>query len=267
MIDKTQPAGQQRIDALIPAGGRIYGAFAQRTGTGIKALIRLGGETLLAKAISTLRQTEAIGNIAVVGPPSVLAEAQHAGLRIAERGSGHENVLAGLRSLREHVGSERVCVLSSDLPFISPAALTAFLSRCPDNEDITAAVVSKRAFETRFPSAPAVFVPLRGGAVTLGCAFVVKPDPVIRNEMYLQRAFTARKSQWAMARLAGGSIAARFAVRRLSHHHLAARASRVLRCSCGAAVEAPAELAFDIDEEADYLYAARSISGEPQRHD
>ena len=56
------------MDAILPAGGRIEGEFARVAGTEIKALIRFQNESLLQRAIETLKSTEGIHRIVVIGP-------------------------------------------------------------------------------------------------------------------------------------------------------------------------------------------------------
>ena len=45
------------IDVILPAGGRISGEFAAETGVGVKALIEIGGRTVLQRTIDALRAT------------------------------------------------------------------------------------------------------------------------------------------------------------------------------------------------------------------
>ena len=97
---KTPP---EQFDVILPAGGRITGEFAQMAGVEIKALIDFDGETILRRTIHTLRATDRVGRIVVIGPQAALNEAQKAGANglIIEGESGPDNILRGVRWLQE----------------------------------------------------------------------------------------------------------------------------------------------------------------------
>src|SRR5258706_4161042 len=92
----------EMVDAVLPAGGRISGAFAQTTGVEIKALIALEGQTILRRTIAALRACGRIGRIVVIGPEEALREAREAGADATpeEGASGPENYLRGLELLQ-----------------------------------------------------------------------------------------------------------------------------------------------------------------------
>ncbi|HZT43769.1 MAG TPA: nucleotidyltransferase family protein, partial [Chthonomonadaceae bacterium] len=193
----------ERIDAVLPAGGRISGAFAREAGAEIKALIRLEGRTLLRRMIEALRATGRIGRIVVIGPEEALIEAQACGAdaAISEGATGPENIYRGLEWLRaqEPAPPSRVLILTTDLPFITPEAIIAFLDSCSPDADIAIPIVTREAFEARFPGTESIYTHLRDGAFTLGCAFLVSLETVLRCRPQVEGAFQARKSQWQMA--------------------------------------------------------------------
>jgi len=255
------------IDAILPAGGRISGAFAEEAGAEVKALIQLGGRTLLERTIETLRVTGRVGRIIVIGPadvgdhPAVGA----ADAVLAEGASGPENVLKGLECLREAGGGDcpdRALVITTDLPFLTPAAVTGYLDACPADADICAPLVSRDAFEARFPGSPLVYVRLREGEFTMGCAFLLNARVMIANQGLFERAFAARKSQMAMALLLGLPFVARFLTRRLTVGQIEERCRRLLGCTAAAIRDSAPELAFDIDLPEEYRYAADHLTDE-----
>ena len=93
----------EKFDVILPAGGRITGEFAQQAGVDIKALIDFYGETILRRTIHTLRATDRVGRIVVIGPQPTLNEALKAGANglIIEGESGPDNILRGLQWLRQ----------------------------------------------------------------------------------------------------------------------------------------------------------------------
>ena len=280
--DNTNAASKalrERFDVILPAGGRITGEFAQMAGVDIKALIAFEGKTILRRTIETLRKTGRIRRIVVIGPPAALDEARIAGADglLTEGASGPDNILAGLKwveqttaqaedstpsaerdgtpSAAKEAGSKRVLIVTTDLPFLTAPTLTAFLDACPPDADVALPVMTQQAFEARFPGTQNEYVRLADGHFTMGCAFVLNPETLLRNEGHLRALFDARKSQWQMVRLIGIGTGLRFAAGRLSVAHLEARASRIARCKGRAILGMPPELAYDIDLPAEYLYA------------
>ena len=261
------------VDVVLPAGGRIRSDFAADVGTEVKALIRLGGRTVLERTIEALRGTGRVGRVVVVGPDAVreAAAAGRADVVLPEGRSGPENLFRGLGWLREADGAgdparRRVLLVPTDLPFLTPEAIAGFLDGCPEDADIVLPVIERAAFEARFPGSANTYVALRDGAWTLGCAFLVDPEALERNRLSLDRAFEARKSQWAMARLLGPRFVVRFLLKRLVVTDIERRCEEILHCRAAALRGCSADLAFDIDAHTDYRYAAERLTATPPPH-
>jgi CTP:molybdopterin cytidylyltransferase MocA len=250
------------VDVVLPAGGRIQGDFAHTTGVSVKALISLEGESILRRTIGILRATGQIGRIVVIGPEEALEEARAAGAEgaIAEGATGPENIFRGLEWLRS--GANGVLIATTDLPFLTPEAIHWFLSACPPEAEVALPLVSRQAFEARFPGMPSTYTPLRDGQFTLGCLFMIQPQTLLRNRQHLEQVFQARKSNWQMARLIGVRVALRFLLRQLTIDDIVVRAGSIMNCRGAAVLDAPAELAYDIDLPEEYAYALSHLAGQ-----
>lgn len=253
-----------RVDVVLPAGGRLKGRFADETGAEVKALIRFGGQTVLERTLSTLRATGRVERAVVIGPEEIAAHpaSRTADAVLPERySSGPSNILRGIEWLRETDGgryAERVLIVATDLPYLTPDSLTSFLDCCPPGMDICVPLVNRGEFEVRYPGTRNKYVRLRDGEWTMGCAFLVNPRAVAANRALMERVFSARKSQLGMARLLGPGIIARFLTRRLTVDHVANRCRQILGCTAGGITGSAPELAFDIDRPEEYRYAAGS---------
>ncbi len=262
-----QPEGEEPLpllDVALPAGGRVTGEFARQAGTDIKALIRLDadGPTILEHTMTTLRATGRVGRIVVVGPEAVLSQARALGADgvVAEGATGPENILRGLAWLGESgTLAARVLVVTTDLPFLTPQSVRRFLAACPPDADVAIPIVTQQAYEARFPGSPNTFARLRDGAFTLGCVFLLEPRLLLQNRARLERLFAARKSQWRMVSLVGLPTLLRWMTGRLAVAHIVARAGAILGCRGAAVLDAPPELAFDIDLPEDFAHA-RSLA-------
>jgi len=249
------------IDAILPAGGRIDGEFAEEAGAHVKALIEIGGLTVLERTIDALRATARIRRAVVIGPSEI---AEHACAKCADAvlpeggDSGPANIIRGIEWLRETDGDSADCVLilTTDLPFVTPEAITSFLDSCPADIDLCAPLVAKSAFEGRFPGSENMYVKLADGVWTLGCGFVVNPKAIEANRDHIERVFAQRKSQLGMARLLGFGFVAKFLAGRLTVADIERRCGEMLGFSGEAIPGSPPELAFDLDRVDEYRYAA-----------
>lgn len=256
------------IDVILPAGGRISGEFAAATGVGVKALIEIGGRTVLQRTIDALRATGQVRRAIVIGPDEIRQHpcSQSADAVLPEGGdSGPANIIRGIEWLRETDGSraDRVLIVTTDLPFLTPEAISTFIDSCPSDVDLCAALVSRKSFEERFPGSVNPYVKLADGDWTLGCGFLVNPEAIETNRDHVERVFAARKSQIGMARLLGLGFIIQLVTHRLTVGRVEARARQMLGCSGKGIPGSPPEFAFDMDHIGEYRYAiARQQSEE-----
>jgi hypothetical protein len=226
----------------------------------MKALIPLGGRTLLERTLAVLRATGRIERMVVVGPPEV---ADHAAVRgasavLPEGPSGSDNVLRGLEWLvaaRDEHQAERALLVTTDLPFLTPTAVTGFLDACPPELDICLPLFTRQEVQARFPKSAPFCVGLRDGDWLIGCAFLLNPQAILDNRALIERVFAARKNPFAMARLLGPRFIARYLTRQLTVAHIEQRSLGLLGCTGRGIRGCSPELAFDIDRARDYIYA------------
>jgi CTP:molybdopterin cytidylyltransferase MocA len=252
------------VDAILPAGGRITGTFAAEAETEVKALISFSGQTVLERTLNTLYATGCVECTVVIGPDEVATHpaARAADVVLPEGDSGPENIFRGLEWLRRSNGgrhAEHVLIVTTDLPFLTPQAVTHFINTCPHEADVCVPVIHREAFQSRFPNTSNSYVRLRDGEWTIGCAFLVNPTTLMENHIHLERVFAARKSQWAMARLLGLTFILRFLSKRLTVNHIEQRSQEILRCRGVGVHNCAPELAFDIDQREEYHYARQHI--------
>lgn len=252
-----------KVDVILPAGGRIGGAFAEAAGVEIKALIRVGGKSVLQHTIDILRASGRVGRIVVIGSkPELGDETDGADAVIAEGATGPENVYKGLGWLGEQPApAARALVLTTDLPYLTPETITGLLDRCPDNGDICVPGVTRAELEAAFPGAPTIWTQLAGEEWTMGCGFVVSPAALLAARPRVEQVFDARKSQLKMVALLGIGFVIRFALRRLTVDEIVDRCSKLLGCRAVVVRGAPPGLAMDLDEPADYEFACRRMAG------
>lgn len=239
------------LRAVITAGGRVDGEFANALGTPVKALAPFRGTTFLQLTIDALRQI-GIEHIAVVGGAEVRrACAGRVEHFIDESAGGAENLR---RALHAWDARASLLYLTSDMPFISGVALRSFIDSAP-GDTLSLPLADWNDFICRFPGAPPYGISLAGEKVVNGGAFLIPAGSQERIERFAMQFFEARKSVWRMARLAGPQLLLQFAFRRLGVAQLEAQAQRLLGVPARAVRGAPPELAYDVDVLEEYRYA------------
>ncbi|MGP6157535.1 MAG: nucleotidyltransferase family protein [Vulcanimicrobiaceae bacterium] len=236
--------------AAITAGGRVDGEFAAAIGTEVKALAPLRGGTVLDVVLAAAAEAGA-ARLVVVGGEEVRARyAPRVDRVIAESPYGREN----LRLALEAAGDDELLLLTSDLPFVGPSDVRAFVARSR-GYDVAMPLVSDRAYREAFPGAPPHDTQLGAERVVNGNAFYFAPGAAPRTLAAAQHLFDARKSLWRMAGLLGPVLLLRFAFGRLRVEHIEARAATTLGLRTHAVRDQAPQLCYDIDSLEDYRYA------------
>ena len=247
----------QAYDAILPAGGRVSPELAAEAGTDVKAMIRFGEETILARTIRVLREGGLARRIVAIGGEAVRGEAESCGAHaLVEASTGPENILNGLRWLRSQPDPpRRVLVVTTDLPFLDADLMRRFVDLCPPDRAITVPLIARAEWDARFPDATAMFVTLGDGQWTTGCAYLLDAEALERSMPQIERVFAQRKSKLGMVRLLGPVFAYRYLTKTLTVSQIEAKIQAMLGCSGAAVRGAPPELAYDIDDLEDYAFA------------
>lgn len=246
-------------DVILPAGGKIAADLAAEAGTDVKALIRFGDETILARTIRVLNESGLARRIVAIGGKGVQAEAARSGAHaLPEANTGPENILSGLKWLRSQDDPpKRVLVVTTDLPFLTPEIVRRFVALCPESRAITVPLIAEGEWEARFPGSSAMFVTLGDGRWTTGCAYLLDTEALERAMPQIERVFAQRKSKMGMVRLLGPVFAYRYLRKTLTVPQIEAKIQSMLGCSGTAVRGAPPELAYDIDDLEDYTFARK----------
>lgn len=256
----TTPA-LARFDAIVPAGGTLPDAFAQRVGVRNKTLIPMGGQTILARTLAALRESDDVRHIVLVGEPEVRGHPDaKVDVALPAGGSAPGNILTGLRHLSGGKDrAERVLVVTSDLPYLTGAMLRDFIERCPADKDFCVPLVTAEEYEARFPGSSSTYVKLTDGRWTIGGCYLVRTEAFERALPHIERAFEQRKSVMGMVKLLGPAFAIKFLTKKLGVPAVLAKVESIIGASGYPVRGAAPELAYDVDDEEDYEFARREL--------
>ncbi len=245
-------------DAILPAGGHIGPPLSLQVGTESKALINMGGQTILARVLGALADSGKVGRIVIVGTPEVLAHKDAALANyVAEAGlSLTDNILTGLDVLiKEGSTTDKVLVVPTDIPFLTGSIVNSYLEMIPSDKDILVPLIQKHEYEARFPGSTSTFVTLKGGAYTLGGLFVMSPAAIQKSRSHIEKVVAQRKSKLGMAMLLGPAFVVKWLRKTVTLEDVENKIRSMLGVTGSAVLGCPPELAYDIDDQVDYDYA------------
>ncbi|KQR88130.1 nucleotidyltransferase family protein [Sphingomonas sp. Leaf343] len=245
--------------ALILAGSRPGAPDPLATAAGVphKALIVLGGETLLERVTTALRAA-GLERIAVsASDPAVLAEAKRLGLETLAPAAGPSgSVAVALKAL-----GAPLLVTTADHALLEAAWVARFLTDAPVGIDVAALMAERAHVETAAPGTRRTYLRFADGAWS-GCnLFLLATPPAGRALDLWQQVEADRKRPWRIVRRLGIGLLLRYVTGRLT----LADAVTALGARAGlqaAVVPSPFGLAaVDVDKMAD-LELVRGIIGE-----
>jgi GTP:adenosylcobinamide-phosphate guanylyltransferase len=236
----------KRYDAVLLAGGRISGKYAQVTGQTIKTLVSINGETCLIRALRALHDSKYINRIIVVGPLSIEPHltSHQVDAFIPEGNSDIDNIFLGVDAIEK---SGQFILCCSDMPFIRSQDIDGFIELCLPDVIANYPIFERTVIKQAFPEAKTVYVTLKDGAYTGGNIFLVHTDLFHRYRDIVIRMFHARKSQFRMCRLLGISFILKFLFRQVMVEDVERRAEEILGGKVHAIKTGSPNLGMDID--------------------
>lgn len=244
--------------ALVLAGSRAgpEDPVAAYGGAAHKALIELGGRTLLARVICALRDAGAARIAVISSHPDVRAEAERLGVEVLDEAAGPSLSVAGAAS---HLGTP-LLVTTADHALLEAAWVERFLADVPTDADVAALVAARATVEAAAPTTQRTWLKLADGHWS-GCnLFYLANAKALAVVDLWRRVEVERKRPWRQAWILGPGMLLRYATGRLSLKDAAAQLGKLAGVNA-AIVRTPFGLAsVDVDKPAD-LDLVRQIVG------
>lgn len=246
------------FQALVLAGSRggvdpvaVYGEASH------KALIRLEGETLLARVVGALRAAGATRVAVISSHPEVRAEIARLGAEALDEAAGPS---LSVRAGAEALGTPLV-VTTADHALLRPEWVARFLADTPADADVTVLVAARATVEAAAPGTKRTWLKLADGDWS-GCnLFHLANDRALGVIDLWRRVEAERKRPWKMAQILGPGMLLRYLTRRLALRDAAARLGTLAGVRA-AIVETPYGLAsVDVDKPTDLDLVRTIVAG------
>jgi GTP:adenosylcobinamide-phosphate guanylyltransferase len=239
----------KRVVAIVLGGGNRQDALALHAGVEAKGLVPFQGKPLGLHVLEALHRCFLVRSSIYVGP--VTTAMSSLVQQVVPSGTSYADSLrVGLEAASRLVtGSQRLLIVTADLPWLTPSALEAFITASPA-ADIVYPVVRKEDALEQFPEQRRTFVRLREGAFTGGNLLLLTRPAVPKLLPFVDRAYRARKNPLALAALVGPFTLVRFLLGRLSLQGLEARVSQLIGVRAQVFVAEDASVGADVDKPA-----------------
>lgn len=222
-----------------------------------KALLPVGGCTLLDTALTATEGCLLVDDIAVVGDSAVEAALAGRAEFVPERDNLADNVLAGFRALGEE--SRDYIIISPDLPFLTADVLREFITYSSELGELCLPVVTRDDFLRHFPGAPNKFERLGPDRLTMGSCIYITGQALKANIPLARDFIRCRKYPHRLALMLGFGILLRFMFGRLRLGDLETRAGQLTGARCRAIRMEDAGIAYDIDTRENYEFALKQL--------
>lgn len=232
------------MDAVVLAGGGREPGLAE--GLPNKAFLPIAGIPMVERVMRALRAAPEVGRIVLVGPAEIPEGAVDlCDLRIPETQDLLGNALAGLRALAP---SPWVLLVASDLPLLTPQAVSEFLGRCrEEGVEVYYPIVPREAVEASFPGLRKTYVRTVEGVFTGGGMVLVRPGILERLEPTIREVVEIRKNPARLASLFGPQYVVKYALGRLRIADVEERVRAIAGIRGKAVICHRPELAVDVD--------------------
>ncbi|MEW6189230.1 MAG: nucleotidyltransferase family protein [Actinomycetota bacterium] len=251
-----------KVDALILAGGTLKGISGEDKIS--KALIEIEGKPMIEYVIDVLKDCPGIGRmVAVISSAASLGTwAQRVDRVLFKDGSLTENIEAGMEYLG---GDQPILVLSSDIPLITPEAISDFLNRCSRKESrVYYPIISREDVEKSFPGVKRTYAVLKDGTFTGGNIALIDPKVIRDNRKLLERFYNLRKSPFQLARALGLRFILKFLFRMLTIAELEDKISHLIQAKGCAIITPYPEIGVDVDKDSDLELVRKILSGKEE---
>lgn len=238
------------LEAIVLAGSPNDGLLQECSAAPKEALIRIAGRQMVEYVLEALDGTAEIESIIVVGVSP--EDLKYRGSRPVRCVPGGRDILASLEQGLRVASSDRVLLVTGDIPLINAAVVTSFLRQCGDRKaDVYYPIVSREDSEKRFPGVQRTYATLREGCFTGGNIFVVNPAIVTSCYSQIRQGTELRKSPWKLCRLLGIGFLCKYLCRSLSLGELELKLMKLFSLEAKIVVTHHPEIGVDVDKPGD----------------
>jgi molybdopterin-guanine dinucleotide biosynthesis protein A len=233
------------VAGVVLAGGLCPPDLVEAAGVEERARLSFRGRPMFEWVVDALAATPCVGKLVVVG--SVPEAPRYIAV------PGGETLLASVRNGTEALPGDRYLLVSADVPFLTPEAITHFCEAAAASGALFCyPIIPMAECDRQFPGVRRTSVRLRDGRFTGGNICYVEASFLRENWARVEAAHRVRKKPFALAAMVGYGALVRAALGQVlpftwSVGYVERAASRVLGAPVKAIVSPYAGVGTDVD--------------------
>jgi GTP:adenosylcobinamide-phosphate guanylyltransferase len=229
-----------------------------------KAALDIGGKPMIQWVLDALEKSPSVGGIVVVGAIELKGDLKSSKIFAFLPAGGDllTNFQLGAEAILIHNPStDKVAVVSSDIPFITPQSVEWVLNTSQmTDKDIYYCVIKQEQMEERFPASNRSYVKLKDMNVCGGDLGVIRLDFYRSRQDFWRKLIQARKSPLHQASLIGFDILFLILVRMLTLEDVVRKVTRRLKITGEGMVCPYPAIGMDIDKPHQLEIARKELS-------
>lgn len=179
------------MDIVVLAGGKTSPEMEQLTGVKCRAELPYQGRRMVDIVLDAVRH---------LGTPIVVGEVEIEGAQQVPSG---DRFVQSLANGLERVQSQAFLLVTSDLPFLTSAAVDHFLEHADPSALLTYPIIPMKEAEKLFPDMPRTTYKLREGTFTGGNIALLNTSLIRAQIPRMEEAYANRKSVLKLGKMLG----------------------------------------------------------------
>jgi len=240
--------------AIVLAGSLNNGRLKECSPAPNEALIRIGNRHMIEYVVDALKEARRVHGIIISGPKELLKNflREEDGLLLVESGPTIMRSLLNAVDVLDFSSSDRILVVTSDIPLITGPIIDSFLEKCLEEEaDLIYPIVAKSLNQVKFPGVKRTYVKLLEGIYTGGNIFLVNPQIIKPCARKAAELVELRKKPLKLVNYIGFSYFLKYIFRSLSIKDAEGRVSELFNIKGKAIPVAYPEIGVDVDKPSD----------------
>ena len=171
-----------------------------------KAMIPIGDKPMIQWVLDALATAKTINRVVLIGlAVDMQVYYPREMVRIEDRGSMVENILAGVATLRSYPDpSQYALITASDIPAATPEAIDWVSEQTiAAKKDLVYTVISQSVMETRYPDSRRSYIPLKDIKICGGDINAIDMTRINYNNPLYRKLIASRKNALKQAALLG----------------------------------------------------------------
>jgi len=226
---------------------------------GNKAMLKLKDKYMIEYIIDTLRRSELIEKIAVVGPKEQLEAI--IGDKVDYIVEGTDSIVTnGLLAMENFKNDKQVLITTSDIPMLTVEALEDFINKAlSKSADLCYSVVDKIINDKKYPEVKRTYARLWEGKFTGGNIFLFNPAATDKCKVFIEKMLEYRKSPAKMAMMLGFGFLIRMALGILTINAVQKKCEKLLGIKGAVVISEYPEVGNDVDKISDIKFVEKYL--------